>query len=376
MKHTFTSKKKTNKPKYCCYDRKNKSQCVKIKSTLNLTKKNNTNNTNPNTNPNPKLPKYAICTLLFGNDSYLPGIILLGSSILKVMPKNYKKYITLCCMVTKEISTEARNLILNIYDKIIEVEYLQVPPNLIKHHNPNIRDIYAKTITKLRVYEMTDYDKVLFMDADMLVIKNDIFSLFNLRTPALVFMGRLSNNPTERYFQDFKINGPLFNKYQHKYCYWKNKMLHGNLIPYDSNEAKSNGLNIETSLMLISPDKSIINKINKYIEYLIHKKIKIYTELSIVTALFKNKIYAIEPRFFGRWGNPEIQPELVIIDLYGSQGKPWDITKITKIYENISEYDDVSYWWKTYISTYKTHYKHYKNKMLDDLYNTIITITK
>ena len=88
--------KYTHTLKYCCLDRKVKSQsntqCVTINTNLNL---------DTTTNPN---PKYAITTLLFGGDSYLPGILLLGSSIRKLMSKEYKKYITLCCMVTNDVS--------------------------------------------------------------------------------------------------------------------------------------------------------------------------------------------------------------------------------------------------------------------------------
>ena len=172
-----TKNKTKNNLKYCCPDRKNKTQCAKINTTLNLHITNN------------KKPNYAITTLLFGGDSYLPGILLLGSSIKKIMSKSYEKYITLCCMVTNDVSAEARTLISKIYDRIFDVEYLQIPPKLIKHKNPNTQTIYSKTFTKLRIFEMTEYDKVLFLDSDMLVLKKDFFSLFNLNTPSCVFLG-------------------------------------------------------------------------------------------------------------------------------------------------------------------------------------------
>ena len=208
-----TNKQKTNKQKtnntlkYCCLDSKKKKECVHINKELKL-------------NYTFK-PKYAITTLLFGSDSYLPGVLLLGSSILNIMPKEYKKYITLCCMVTHDISPETRKLISKIYDRVIVVDYLQIPQDLIKHKNPKTQSIYCKTFTKLRIYEMTDYDKVLFMDSDMLVIKKDIISLFNLNTPAAVFLGKVGNTHQDRYFKEFKKNGKLFNQFHTKYCQWK-----------------------------------------------------------------------------------------------------------------------------------------------------------
>ena len=354
-KHSQTTQKKQNL-KYCCSDKKNKKQCAKIYTTLNI-------------NPNHK-PKYAITTLLFGSDSYLPGILLLGSSIRQILPKEYEKYFTLCCMVTPDINKSTRDIILKIYDKLIEVDYLQISPHLIKHKEEKIRNIYSKTFTKLRIFEMIEYDKVLFLDADIIVLKKDIFSLFNLNTPAVVFLGKLSNKPTERYFKDFN-EGRLFKQFQNKYCNWKGKELHGNLIPYDKyeNENISNGMNIETSLLLITPSKFTSSEIQKYLQNIKHKNIKISGDTELISRFFKNKLYAIEPRFFGRWVNPEEHPELVVLDLYGNE-KPWDIKKFTELLLFI-DVGDIPYWWNTYIKYYEEEYSKYDNKMLDILYKTI-----
>jgi alpha-N-acetylglucosamine transferase len=366
------TKSKTNNHtlKYCCPDNKIKTQCVNINTELKIDKNSNTT------------PKYAITTLLFGGDSYLPGILLLGSSIRNIMPKIYDKYITLCCMVTNDVSKEARGLISKIYDRVIEVDYLQIPPNLIKHKKPNTRNIYSKTFTKLRIFEMTDYDKVLFLDSDTLVLNKDFFSLFNINTPAAVFLGKLNNNPSDRYFKEFKENGRLFKQFQNKYCHWQNNkrrksgpehILHGNLIPYDKkyeNEQISNGMNIETSVLLITPSKSIMNEIIKYVENIKEKQIKMSGDTEMISRLFKDKMYAIEPRFFGRWVNPEEHPELVVLDLYGSDGKPWDITKFKDLIKYI-EVGDVSYWWKMYMNMYENEYQSWNSKMLDTLYEKI-----
>ena len=110
IKNKSNSKKQTktklhNQTKYCCLD-KTKKKCVPIVSILHLPRK--TKHNTHKTHNTHKSPKYAITTLLFGGDSYLPGVLLLGSSILKVIPKAYKKYITLCCMVTYDVSPEAK----------------------------------------------------------------------------------------------------------------------------------------------------------------------------------------------------------------------------------------------------------------------------
>ena len=375
--HSKTQYKKQNYTNYCCLD-KTKKKCVPIASTLHLSRK--TKRNTRSTRKTHNKPNYAITTLLFGGDGYLPGVLLLGSSIRKVIPKEYKKYITLCCMVTNDVSLEARALISNIYDRVIEVEYLQIPPHLIKHNILRMRDVYSKTFTKLRIYEMTDYDKVLFMDSDMLVLKKDIVSLFNLNTPAVIFMGKVGNTPQDRYFKEFKENGKLFKQFQNKYCQWNKNMkgntqLHGNLIPYNNyeNEKSSNGMNIETSVLLIKPSKYMMNEVIKYIEIIKQKKIKMNGDTEMVSRMFKDKLYAIEPRFFGRWVNPEEHPELVVLDLYGNQGKPWDTIQFKELIK-YSSVGDISYWWNTYKTVYENEYKKWNNKMLDNLYKSIISI--
>jgi len=355
LKSNSKTKSQNKTLKYCCPDRKTKTVCSKINLELKI---------DSNTKS-----KYSITTLLFGNDSYLPGILLLGSSIRKVMPKSYEKYITLCCMITNDISLEARDIILKIYDRIIEVDYLQISPHLINHKDTTIRNTYSKTFTKLRIFEMTEYDKVLFLDADMLVLKKDIFSLFNLNTPAAVFLGKLNNNLKDRYFKEFTENGKLFKQFQNKYCNWKNRDLHGNLIPYNKyeNEKTNDGMNIETSVLLIKPSKYMMNEVIKYLENIKQKNIKIRGDTEMVSRLFKDKLYAIEPRFFGRWVNPKDHPELVVLDLYGSNGKPWDVNKL----ETFIGWNDVEYWWHYYMDVYKNNYKKWNNKILDKLYEKI-----
>ena len=383
----------TSKNKYCCLDTKNKSQCLNLNTKLNLinlsnithsriskitktSKKHNNHKTKKHSIKKHSIKKhsihkpYSIFTLMFGGDSYIPGILLLCSSIRKVMPKEYIKYIDLCCMVTKDVSKESRDIILKVYDRVIEVEYLQIPPNLIKHSSEDTKKIYAKTFTKLRIFEFTEYKKILFLDADMLVIKEDIFSLFDIKTPAAIFMGKLSNKPGDKYFKDYDKSGKFFNQFQNKYCNWKGKQLHGNPIPYDNkyeNEKTSQGLNIETSVLLITPDSKLALQRDKYLDNIRNKNIKISGDTEMVSRMFKDKLYAIEPRFFGRWTNPDEHPDLVILDFYGTEGKPWEVYYMT----TLIDYKDVRYWWNFFIEIYDSTYKSYNYYILDKIYNKI-----
>jgi hypothetical protein len=85
--------------------------------------------------------------------------------------------------------------------------------------------------------------------------------------------------------------------------------------------------------------------------------------------MFKDKLYSIEPRFFGRWVDPKEMQELVVLDLYGIH-KPWDMNNL-KILLKYSKFGDISYWWDMFIKYYKSTYKIYENKLLDSLYEKL-----
>ena len=90
-----------------------------------------------------------------------------------------------------------------------------------------------------------------------------------------------------------------------------------------------------------------MNEIKQYVDNINKHQIKMSGDTEMISRLFKDKLYAIEPRFFGRWVNPEEHPELVVLDLYGNE-KPWDIKKFTELLLFI-DVGDIPYWWNTYI---------------------------
>ena len=52
--------------------------------------------------------------------------------------------------------------------------------------------------------------------------------------------------------------------------------------------------------------------------YIKAKQQKISGDTELISRMFKEKLYAIEPRFFGRWVDPKEMQELVVLDLYVS----------------------------------------------------------
>ncbi|KAJ7597161.1 nucleotide-diphospho-sugar transferase [Mycena floridula] len=107
--------------------------------------------------------KSAYVTLLT-KESYAPGVMVLHHSLQKV-----GSAYPLVVMVTPALSSDARELLKKRGITMHEVETLKPQEG---RHTLNAGDIrFEDTWTKLRVFGL-EYERVVFLDADMLVMKN------------------------------------------------------------------------------------------------------------------------------------------------------------------------------------------------------------
>jgi alpha-N-acetylglucosamine transferase len=305
--------------------------------------------------PKLKNKKYAIVTLLMINDGYLPAVLTLGYSIRKIAPK-LSKQIDLVCMVTPDISKIAIKDILTIYDKVIHIEYIEIPAENVRHKDVPIRKIYGKTFTKLTCVNLTQYKKILMMDADMIVVKPDLFHLFSLSAPAGIFMG-CGKPYTDKDLQifdklycDFIKHGEKINqKYLDEKCSRYNKIM-----GY-SDKGMFNG--VASNILVIEPNKTDFDEMVKLTMKLSPTK-TLNGDSILFTIYYRNRWHSIDLRFSGIWTDPQTNTEVITVDLYGNQGKPWQIDKVKTIYE----YKDVRFWIKKYKEFYnefiKEHCKH------------------
>jgi len=301
-------------------------------------------------------------------DSYLPGILMVGKSIRNI-DKGELKDIDLVCLVTPDISSDSRHDILKYYDKIIEIPYIEIPYQNIKHKNIEMQKIYSKTFTKLNCFNLIEYEKIILIDADMIVLKSEFFSLFDIPAPAGIFLGNLSG---------FKSNiKALYNRVYGRY------LTHGSLIPKSfynitcDDIRKKYGYNggcaylgVETSICLLKPNIEDFEKLKSLI---LRAKPRTYkSDTDLISRYFEGKWRHIDLKYLGRWVYPPEEPDYIVLDLYGMEGKPWQIDKVKNLYK---EYKDIRYWVEQYLIEYKKSFeKNCKSKMLETLYNNLITL--
>ena len=156
--------------------------------------------------------KCAIVTLLMNGDFYLPGALVTGYSF-KLLSKsrtleqvsrsleqvsrsleqvsrsleNPNLKIDLVCMVTPDVSPNARQQLKVIYDLVVEVPYLRYKTNSLgtryEETYGHLKDSYY---TKWNCLSLDQYEKIILLDIDIVVIK-PITHLFTYSAPAGIF---------------------------------------------------------------------------------------------------------------------------------------------------------------------------------------------
>lgn len=126
--------------------------------------------------------EYAYVMLCMRGDGYTPGVIAMAESIrMSGSPHD------IVCMCTPDVSATARADIATVA-RVVAIEYVRYSTKPMKTQRQ--MELYgawlSEAYTKWRCLELTEYKKVLFVDADMIVV-NNVDHLFSLEAPAGTF---------------------------------------------------------------------------------------------------------------------------------------------------------------------------------------------
>ena len=112
---------------------------------------------------------YSYVTLLT-NDSYVNGVILL----LQTLIQTQSKY-PLTVLYTNDVSPPTLEILRQLNINLILVENIPLPENIAKHNqkiNPRISGVWRNCWTKFHIFNLTQFNKIVFLDADILILKN------------------------------------------------------------------------------------------------------------------------------------------------------------------------------------------------------------
>ncbi|OAX43045.1 hypothetical protein K503DRAFT_766244 [Rhizopogon vinicolor AM-OR11-026] len=120
---------------------------------------------------------FAFVTLLT-SDSYLPGALAVSGALKDVhQPQSHIKYDTVCIVTPETLDVSTIKFLRKAYDIVIGVEVIDQPDaaGLSLLGRPDLDTV----LTKLHVFRLTQYSKIIFLDADVLPVR-PLSHLFHL----------------------------------------------------------------------------------------------------------------------------------------------------------------------------------------------------
>lgn len=293
--------------------------------------------------PNPEIylnedgtKKYAFVTLVMLGDLYVSAAIVMAYSL-----RRENTMADLVVLVTNDVSEEAKDILGKFFDKVIDVEYLKVfnwRTSVQKH-----RQYLNYVFTKFKCLLLTEYDKIVLIDADAIMLKKPDH-LFTLQSPAGVFLE--NKNLFITYNKKGEYIVPKDNEIE-----WYKKMCeccgHGKIIPQEytdriKKQKKNSG--VAGGLMILKPDKKEYENIMKDLETKETSNLianyYIWPEQQYLTVRYSGKWTSINPVYLGLQGYPHWRY------LFGVQyagDKPFVLKSKFPVEERI-KYDDFKLW--------------------------------
>lgn len=294
----------------------------------------------------------AFVTLVMKGEDYIVGALTLAKSLHDVESEP-----DVVCMITHEISDKGKKLLETEFDKVIRVDY-------ISHKTPQLRstkqqEIYgswiSESFTKWNCLKLTEYKKVMFLDSDVIVLKN-IDHLFNLQAPAGTF-----DNPWAKPWIGSGIENP-----------YPPFMIHGQKI---SNDIIKKGLKnkfvcIGTGILL-EPSEISFDKMNQKLKqksvYGNQKCISGYDEQLIVDTFsdlesnHRNEWTHIHRKYNMVTYRPSYSKNIDYSVLHYVGYNPWVVVR--------GEWEDMNQWWEIFdsiLEIIKEPHKSYLSQMINE----------
>lgn len=279
---------------------------------------------------------YAYVTLVMLGDKYISAAIVLSYTL-----KKLNTQADLVVLVTNDVSKEGIEILMRFYDKVIEVEFVEVVNwrGIKQSHRKYLNYVF----TKFHVFNLTEYKKVLLIDADAMVLKYPDH-LFSLPTPAGVYL------EDKDLFITYDSKGnyilPTNNKikWYDEFC---ECCAHGKLIPKSVTDKilknkKNSG--IGGGLMLLEPKEGELESIVADVKtgnskYLINNFF-VWPEQQYLSIRYSGKWHSINPRFFGLQGYPHWK---VLFGLQYAGDKPFILESKFPLKERM-KYPDFELW--------------------------------
>lgn len=294
--------------------------------------------------------RFAYVTFLMMNDSYLPGALLMAYGLRRQWTEA-----DLVCLITPEITADAREALSILYDHVIEVETIYVPHK--RSHERRDRPFWFTRQNAFRLGADGDlgvaYEKIVVLDADVLPMKW-FDHLFTLATPAGVMNERKENCIEEDEEGQFVVPPHLHAGTEWHWHRIYELCPHGQTIPKEITDRvetdPGNNTGVSGSLYVWEPSMQEYLDIREAIakppilEY-VNDRFD-YPDMQYMTMRYSGIWKSVDLRFIGFKGYPGLKA------LFGTHYvgfKPWYFNQLQHL-QHYSQYEDFAYWYREYMA--------------------------
>ena len=294
--------------------------------------------------------RFAYVTFLMMNDSYLPGALLMAYGLRRQWTEA-----DLVCLITPEITADAREALSILYDHVIEVETIYVPHK--RSHERRDRPFWFTRQNAFRLGADGDlgvaYEKIVVLDADVLPMKW-FDHLFTLATPAGVMNERKENCIEEDEEGQFVVAPHLHAGTEWHWHRIYELCPHGQTIPKEITDRvetdPGNNTGVSGSLYVWEPSMQEYLDIREAIakppilEY-VNDRFD-YPDMQYMTMRYSGIWKSVDLRFIGFKGYPGLKA------LFGTHYvgfKPWYFNQLQHL-QHYSQYEDFAYWYREYMA--------------------------
>ncbi len=310
--------------------------------------------------------KNAFVTFVMMNDKFVPGALVFAHAI-----KKQKIHADVICMITPEVSKNAKTALKTIYDDVITID-----PIIIHHHDRQKRQDRPFLFTKLQAFRLgkdgdlnKSYEKIIIADADILPIC-DYESLFDIKAPAGII------NEHKHHCVESNDGKYIKHSYHKDTSSWRWHYIyrscpHGFMIPKkitDRVKDDKKNLGVNVCLCRIDPNMteyhSILNDLNNQA---VKELIATFPcpEMQYLTLKYSGSWHNIDIKYASFNGYPDIN---ILFGTHFAGQKPWQIKNPSV--KHYAKYKDYQLFFHSYIDMIHTYPKLNQYIKLNQLYTT------